>query len=280
MPSQFPFKSDLVIEERINEATFRAYHVGFDQNRFRLNPLVDLIRKVIPEFSLGYLGGRGIQSVDVVEQLKLAAETVFATDKYQRRGEFGELILHLLLRDFCGSIPLISKVWFKDSHDSPVHGFDGVHVTTEDRKLWLGESKLYSTGSDGVRGLVDDLKRHFEENYLRKEFSLIARKLPNDFPEIEYWRRLMHSHTRLSDIYSGIVVPMVCTYSSSLFKKHSDETAEYIADFQDECRKLFSQFEKQKIKTSFDVILMLLPVPCKDELSLAIFQRLKKMREL
>ncbi|WP_330558188.1 Hachiman antiphage defense system protein HamA [Acutalibacter sp. 1XD8-33] len=32
-----------------------------------------------------------------------------------RRGEFGELILHLLLRDFKNTIPLISKVYFKDS---------------------------------------------------------------------------------------------------------------------------------------------------------------------
>ena len=35
-----PFNSDLVLEERISDSTLKAYHVGFDQNKFRLLPLV------------------------------------------------------------------------------------------------------------------------------------------------------------------------------------------------------------------------------------------------
>ena len=108
-----PFRSELVLEQRIAEATFRAFHVGFDQNKFRLQPLVDIIRKVIPEFALGYHAGTEIPLTDMVERLKEAAETVYLTEKYQTRGEFGELILHLLLRDFFDSIPLVSKIYFK-----------------------------------------------------------------------------------------------------------------------------------------------------------------------
>jgi|SRR5882724_10622222 len=96
-----PFNSELVIEERICEATFRAYHVGFDQKQFRLQALVEVIRRVIPEFALGYHAGVNVPLTDMVERLKEAAETVYLTDKYKNRGEFGELILHLLLRDFC-----------------------------------------------------------------------------------------------------------------------------------------------------------------------------------
>jgi hypothetical protein len=35
-------------------------------------------------------------------------------DKDLARGEFGELILHLLLRDFHDTVPLLSKIYFKD----------------------------------------------------------------------------------------------------------------------------------------------------------------------
>ena len=122
-----PFKSDLVLDERINETTLRAYHVGFDQNRFRLLPLVDLLASVIPEFALGLQEGGSVLLTAMVEKVREAAQTVYRTDKYERRGEFGELILHLLLRDFHNTIPLVSGIYFKDSANQQVKGFDGVH---------------------------------------------------------------------------------------------------------------------------------------------------------
>jgi hypothetical protein len=275
-----PFNSELVIEQRIADATFRAFHVGFDQNRFRLQPLVDVIRKVIPEFALGYHAGTQIPLTDMVDRLKEAAETVYLTDKYQKRGEFGELILHLLLRDFFDSVPLVSKIYFKDSHNVAAHGFDGVHVTTADRKLWLGESKLYLDGKKGVRDLADDLKKHVSADYLRREFALLSRKLPESIPEIEHWRTLMDKHNTLENIYSGIVVPMVCTYSSPIFSAHSDNSAEYFAAFETECRELFREFESCRIQTDCDVVLLTLPVPCKNELNDEVHKRLKAMQNI
>ena len=38
-----PFESHLVLEEKISDSTLRAYNVGFDNNRFRLQPLVDVM---------------------------------------------------------------------------------------------------------------------------------------------------------------------------------------------------------------------------------------------
>ena len=51
------------------------------------------------------------------------------------RGEFGEILLHLLLRDFKGTIPLVSKLYFKDSRGVPAHGFDAVHISPEENIL-------------------------------------------------------------------------------------------------------------------------------------------------
>ena len=277
-----PFKSELVLEERISEATLRAYHVGYDQNKFRLQHLVDVIRKVIPEFSLGYIAGNQIPSAEAVEKLREAAIIVYTTDKYQKRGEFGELILHLLLRDFCNTIPLISKIYFKDSYNVTIHGFDGVHVTIEDgiKKLWLGESKLYTDGKSGVIDLSNDLKEHFAADYLRQEFDLISKKLPIDFPEIDYWRTLMDKHQKLDVIYSSIVIPMVCTYTSDTCRNHCEDTEHYIDSFLSECKYLGGEFLSRNIRTDLDVILMLLPVYDKDELNTELDKRLKAMQQI
>lgn len=277
-----PFKSELVIDERISEARFRAYHVGFEKNKFRLQPLVDVIRKVIPEFALGYYVGSSIPITDVVDRVQEAAKLVYTTEKYEKRGEFGELILHLLLRDFCNTIPLISKIYFKDTPNMTVHGFDGVQVTIEKYKkiLWLGESKLYKNGKNGIDDLVKDLENHVKSDYLRSEFELISRKLPENVPEIEYWRNLMHKHQKLENIYDSITIPLVCTYSSELYKSHNCESEQYICDFIKECDSLKKTYQNKTIHTDVDVILMVLPVPDKDELNYELDQRLKGMQRI
>lgn len=276
-----PFESDLVLSEQISNAELKAFHVGFEQNQFRLQSLVEVIRKVIPEFALGIHEGTSIPLTEVVERLAEAAKTVYLTDKYKNRGEFGELILHLLLRDFCGTIPLVSKIYFKDSHNVIVHGFDGVHITDNgtEKKLWLGESKLYANGKDGVKELAKDIVNHVNGDYLKKEFELIRRKIPNSIPDIEYWRNLMHKHKNLDDVFDAIVIPLVCTYSSDLFKNHRDATDKYFEDFKAECESLLSEL-KSKISTDVEVILMLLPVPDKKVLNDELDKRLKNMQNI
>lgn len=272
-----PFKSDKVIEEKISEATLRAYHVGFDENKFRLSPLVDVIMRAITEFAFGYHEGEGIPHTLVFEKIREAANIIYQTDKYQKRGEFGELILHLLLRDFHNTIPLISKIYFKDSPNAVVHGFDAVQITVEEgnKKLWLGESKFYKTGSDGIDELVQDLVHHVNGDFLRKEFELLYKKLPNQIPEIEYWRDLMDKHTTLEEIFDNIVIPMVCTYSSKIFETHTDATDEFFEAFIKECNELNSRFDGKKIKTDVEILLLLLPVPDKNELNAALHNKLK-----
>jgi len=274
-----PFNSDLVLDERISDSTLRAYHVGFDQNKFRLLPLVETIRSVIPEYALGYHQGNNIPLTEIVDRLQDAAKTVYTTDKYKRRGE---LILHLLLRDFCNSIPLISTIFFRDAPNIPAHGFDGIHVTIDgnDKKLWLGESKLYKSGTDGITDLVGDIVKHFNSDYLRQQFSLITRKLPTDTPEIEHWRTLMHKNQKLDVIFSSIVIPMVCTYNSSLFANHIDETQQYIEDFKKECEALLDEFNKKKPVSNLEIVLLLLPIPDKDKLNFELDARLKSMQRI
>ena len=277
-----PFRSELILEELISEATLRAYHVGFDQNAFRLQPLVDLIVEVIPEYALGLHEGEGIPLTAMVSRLREAASTVHQTDKYERRGEFGELVLHLLLRDFCNTIPLVAGIYFQDSVDHHVKGFDGVHGSIADgtRKLWLGESKLYTRGEDGVAELVKDLAKHYCGDYLRQQFVLLKRKLPSSLEGVEEWRALMDEHRTLDAVFDSLVIPMACTYSSGACSDHSSETDDYISAFEEECRGLHSAFREGDIETDLEVILLLLPVPDKLELVANLDARLKAMQRL
>ena len=78
-----------------------------------------------------------------------------------KRGEFGELILYYLLQEKLGKPQLISKLYFKDSYNSVVHGFDAVHFDKISKELWIGESKFYKDKNSALRDLADDLNKHF-----------------------------------------------------------------------------------------------------------------------
>jgi hypothetical protein len=284
IPWSPPFKSHLVLEERIAESTIRAYYVGFDQKIFRLQALANVIVDVIPEFAMGYYQGAQVSITDVMPRIREAAKRIYTTDKYQRRGEFGELILHLLLRDFCRSVPLISKIYFKDTDNATVHGFDGVHVVTtpSSKQLWLGESKFYDDGPQGIQELLLDLKKHLQTDYLKREFALISTKLPEDCPDIEYWREMFHANKRLDSILDSVCVPMLCTYTSPVYSAHSDNTPECLAAFEDECRALHKQFGDGigKDPPKVDVVLLLLPVNAKSDLVSELDKRLKAMQSI
>ncbi|MFL6374283.1 MAG: DUF1837 domain-containing protein [Pyrinomonadaceae bacterium] len=240
-----------------------------------------MITEVIPEFVFGPHEGDMTSNTELVSRLREAAHLVFSTDKYELRGEFGELILHLLLRGFHGTVPLLSKIYFKDAVNVAVHGFDGVHVTRGDEnKLWLGESKLYATGSQGVESLVKDFKTHLKEDYLRQEFTLISKRIPDTHPDADEWRDLIHKYTPLDKIFSRLVIPMVCTYGSGIFGGCTEETDEYCTNFVEECRQLFGAFSTGIGNTSTEVILLLLPVPDKDELNRLLYGRLDAMRRI
>ncbi|MBS3737391.1 MAG: DUF1837 domain-containing protein [Psychroflexus sp.] len=155
--------------------------VGFDLNdsgkkTYRLDKLIGILTDVIPEFAFGLHQGSLTENTKLVSKIKDAAKSIYKVNafnevceiylkngfldddderKYMRRGEFGELILHLLLRDFHNTIPLISKIYFKDSYGHAVHGFDAIHIDPAEKTLWLGESKIYINGKSGIKELIN-----------------------------------------------------------------------------------------------------------------------------
>lgn len=309
------FNSDKIINVKSPHDKLKIYYAGFDLNEFRKDELVEQILDVLVDFSYGFHNGiledsynkrklkeaaRSIYKIDSFQQTKQKYidendEFPDIADKYLKRGEFGELILHLLLRDFHNSLPLLSKIYFKDSRGHTVHGFDAVHIAPDinDKtcdSLWLGESKLYTDGKAGVKELTKDITEHFKKDYLRDEFTLISKTInvgfytPEQFKDLnkkkEYedflikkdaWLNKIDEKEKLQDILSSITVPLLCTYTSDTFNNHTDETTdEFMESLQNEVEDIEKHFYKHltipKPITKLNIILLLFPVPSKKDL--------------
>ena len=151
---------------------------------------VSSVMNYLPEYSMGY-DTDGTQQTRIIGYLREVANGVIKIKRineirqyldqkiphdqwdpdilktYRTKGVFSELILHFILRDFKHTIPLISKVYFKDSNAIEAHGFDAVHVS--DDILWLGETKFYNNGEGGIKALVNDLNNHFKKDFSSEE---------------------------------------------------------------------------------------------------------------
>ncbi|MCH7294435.1 HamA C-terminal domain-containing protein [Acinetobacter higginsii] len=307
-----PFGSQEIIELKLSENDLRGFLVGFDLNDngeslYRWSPLVQKILSVIHEFSFGFHEGTHTRNTETLTKLIEAANSIYKIepfqkvkkiyeddgeindeieDKYLRRGEFGELILHLILRDHFNTTPLLSKIYFKDSRGHAVHGFDCVHIEENTKTLWLGESKVYTDPKRGLVELIKDIKEHFKTDYLDSEFNIIAKKIKHfpEIPESEYWLRILSQTTKLKEKLNNICIPLICTYTCDLFTKYDDEQKkEFIEEYEKKIKELKNHFDEKNdhsLKKNLNIILILLPVQCKKTLIKKLHYKLSTLQSL
>ena len=145
------FKTSEVLEHNISEAQLKTFYIGFDLGVCRMEAFSDILMDAIVDFAFGYHTGilttydrrklieaaRSIYKIDSFAQAKwtyvdegsvIEDDDLKAEDVIKKRGEFGELILHVILRDYFNTTPLVSKIFFKDTDGFTVHGFDSVHI--------------------------------------------------------------------------------------------------------------------------------------------------------
>ena len=294
-----------VLDEKINETHLRAYCVKFDFGVCKIEALADILLDGLVDFAFGY--HKGILETYNRRLLKEAAGSLYSIEKYKAtktlyidndsmwdmdetgktadqinyerqvlgKGEFGELLLHVYLRDYFETVPLLSKIYFKDTDGVTVHGFDAIHIgkdlaDTSKYSLFLGESKLYAQrngngGKNGVKDLAADIKVHFKGDFLSREFALVAKKQScfehiedysdkNTYEEykdflslkddwIDRMRKVSEGKGRLQELLQSVTIPVICTYESNLFQKNPDVEG-FEDDYFAEMRLLEDKFTK------------------------------------
>ena len=302
------FGLNKILEEKISNANLRAFCIGYDLGVCRIEPFAEILLDGLVDFAFGYHTGilkkydrrllieaaKSIYKINNYEKAKkiyLDDNNVISSDeegkteeeiKYEkeilRKGEFGELLLHIILHDYYQTVPLISKIFFKDSDGFAVHGFDSIHIGKDPEdpqkdSLFLGESKIYyrsdgKSGEHGVKDLATDIQEHFNADFLRREFALVSKKR-DSFKSIEdyddentkkeyeeflikknSWIDELHQISerkqKLQDILGSVTIPVICTYQSKIFEKHRDDSSpDFANDFNSEINALEQKFREE-----------------------------------
>lgn len=259
----------IIVHDDSSIPTLLGICAGFENGEWRGQRLADNLFNCIPDFCLSYSEVHEVDSTEWMDKLRKSVAMIYNSPKYKSRGEFGELLLHYILKDFYKTIPAISKMYFKDGPNETVKGFDAVHVIENDEgllDLWLGEVKFYKNASQAIKDVIPEIEEHFAHDYLRTEFIAITNKLDKESPFYEKLSQLISPNTSLDEIFERICVPVLITFNSKVIDKHVKYTDAYKEEMRTEMEKYFNQFETQfeKLGIDIEVHLFLLPLKTKE----------------
>lgn len=259
----------LVCQQRDETITpqFSLFCVGYEASVWRARQLVrDFFRRHLTSFALTYSEWKNVDGDSAAAALAKSAKMVYTTDKYQRRGEFGELFLHGILRDFYDAEPAVSKIYFEDSPNDTAKGFDAVHVVVApdgELDLWLGEAKLYVNMKSAITEIVKSINDHVGSNFLRREFLAVTNKLDAGWPHADALNDLLSENTSLDQIVDRIVMPVLLTYKSTAIGNHVGVTPAYKADLLAEAMTAWTDFST-KLGSKFPVVIHFIVLPLAD----------------
>lgn len=256
--------------------------MGYEKGEWRAGQLVNHLMEWLPEFALAHSEREGLTAASAVALIRKAASTIYKTEKFKNRGEFGELLLHVAVRQAFNSVPAISKLYYKTAQNDPVKGFDAVHVVgaPEDMELWLGEAKFYSDVRRAVADVVAEIKVHIATDYLRAEFMMLRGKIDPNHPHAQALQELMDHRKSLDEVFKRVVIPVLLTYDSDCVAGHNECGEAYKAAFADEIGKHHAGFAAAGLPMEVRIHLFLVPLKSKTALVAQLDEKLKTWQQL
>lgn len=261
-----------------------ALCAGYECGEWRSSQLAEHAMEWLPEFCLTANELKSITSSNALKMIRKAAQLVYQTDKYKNRGEFGELFLHIVLRQIYGSIPAISKIYFKDAVNTTVKGFDAVHIINinDTFELWLGEVKFYNNAGQAIRDVIDEIKIHTTQDYLKNEKMLLLNKIDieQESPFYPILSKLLNDNTSLDELFDCACIPILITYDSKTLKKHAKTTEEFNIELEHEVMNVFNDFKNKISSLTIPIKLhvFLLPLQEKSVLIEKLDKELKRLQ--
>ena len=255
---------------------------GYESNDWRAQQLARHLIEWLPDFALTYSELQSLGPHNAVNLVGQAALSVYESTNIARRGELGELLLHVMLRQVFNTLPAISKYFYKDSRNDTVKGFDNVHVVVEgeDLQLWLGEVKFYTDIGAAIRDVIPELIAHTTRDYLRAEFTAITNKIDPSWPHADRLKKLLDRNTSLDEVFRAVCIPVLLTYDSAVINDYTEVTAAFLAAFEQEVSEHHRDFAGRSLPIGLTIHLFLFPMKRKADLVLAFDEKLRACQAL
>lgn len=109
----YPKPPEPFLEVKLHDLTTNppvaALCAGYEGEKWRATQLAEHVMEWLPEFCLNAQEVKSLHSGNALRMIREAARRVYQTEKYKNRGEFGEIFLHIALRQIYNSIPAMYR---------------------------------------------------------------------------------------------------------------------------------------------------------------------------
>lgn len=221
------FRFDSELEEYTN-----CFHLNYETGRYREDELVKLIQEAIPSFALTSEEYSKFIEERAISDLNKTAINRISKARMNAKGDYGELLLFLILEAFENAPKFVTKVKLRSSKNDQIKGFDCAHFTVKENDevtLWLGEAKFHTSIYNAVAGAMESIADHLNNDFLRDELDILHDNIEKNSNIDQHYYDVLEPYLRktksLDDVQ--INVPVLLTYDSKVIDKatsHLDQS--------------------------------------------------------
>lgn len=282
--SVYDLKPDRFLEYlgqgRTVEVSSQIYCAGFDGSKWRCEKFAFHLAEWLPDYALRE-EELAVHHGNALLKHNQAAVRVYTSDKYENRGEVGEIALHAICRDFFDTIPISPRVFYKSASNDVIKAFDMVHArfpSPGEFEIWLGESKLYKNGRRAMADAISSVRAHIDAGFLENEKILLGPQIPRSTPHYEQISKLFQRNAKLDDFLSAAVFPIgiICESGAAVTATKAD--AAYLAGAKAELNALAAAVAKSGLTDTIRIEVIYVPVPSKADIVKAFDKRLKGLQ--
>jgi hypothetical protein len=258
----------------------QLFCAGFDGGAWRCEGFAFHLAEWLPDYALRE-EELSVNHANALLKYNQAAARVYTSEKYQNRGEVGEIALHAICRDFFDTIPISPRVFYKSASNDVIKAFDMVHVRFPKKKtieIWLGESKIYKSSSRAISDAIKSITTHIASGFLKNEKILLGPQIPKSTPNYDQIAQLFSNNSKIDDFLSAAVfaIGILCESKSAAAAKLADE--KYLAGAKAELEALSAVVAKSGLAAKIRIVVFYIPLPGKKVIIDAFDKRLKGLQ--
>jgi len=240
-----------------------SFHLDFENKTYRQSELIKLIRDTVLFFALTREELDKINS-ETLHKLQGRAWKRISERPREKKGDYGELLLFLLLEVFYPTRKLVTKVRLRSSLGDEIKGFDCAHFSIDKNNeicLWLGEAKFHKDFSTAIFQAVKSINEHISDKSIKDELSILE---GNNCEIDEDTRGIIEDY-----LNSGISLdkmkfkfPILLTYDSPVVNSHESVCAKFIDDLKKELENKYLSIDKKTliIKPNIELHFIIFPL--------------------
>lgn len=248
--------------DKIEKWEKQAFHLDYENSSYRQKEIASIVKDAMPHFALTEDEFNEFISTKDLGEANREAWSRISSARKDKKGDYGELLLYLILEIFFPAKKFVTKVRLRSSKKEQIKGFDCAHFTIENDEvyLWLGEAKFHQSFSTALTDSLNSIIEHCQPKYLKNELSILKSNI-----EIN---KAFEDYEKIENIFLGksldkikFKIPILLTYDSSNISKFVDINDKFKETFEKEFRSKFESIENKilDLESQFELLFLIMP---------------------